>query len=171
MSAEAFGQISFFENVDKPKEEKPQTQKTDMCLVYLVTKSGGNSGNLFVLHREDAIKLCTDECSHGSARGGQWMFQWTSLEHFRRDDAGADQHKNVHGKLEPFVFIPDTGKQDADFERLGISKPSRKEMQDVLLQLGYEMKYQGSKERLLDIGLTEEDFKETERTLKKGASK
>ena len=41
------------------------------ALVYLVTMSGGNVGNLFVLRTEDAMKLCEDECSHGSAGGGR----------------------------------------------------------------------------------------------------
>ncbi len=122
-------QITMFdrdEDFPEPVSPKPESRDSDdMCLVYLVTKSGGNRGNLFVLPREDAQKLCEDECSHGVARGGQWMFQWTSLSHFydSGDRSAADrQARDTHGKLTPFVFIRDTGKQDKDFERLGIKK-------------------------------------------------
>lgn len=159
------GQLSLFDT--SPEPPKPEEPETDWCLVYLVTRSGGNSGNLFVLRRDDAMKLCEDECSHGQARGGFWMFQWTSLEHFRRNDAAAKEHQNVYGDLEPFVFIQDIGKQDRDFDRLGIKKPTIREMQGILKELGYELKYKTTKQRLIDEGLlTEKDFEETERLLK-----
>jgi len=106
----------------------------------MVTEGTGWQGNLFVLHREDAIKLCSDECSHGVGRGGKWMFQWTSLSHFydSGDRSAADRaQRDTQGNLEPFVFIMDTGKQDEDFKRLGIRKPYPDEMGDILRQLGY----------------------------------
>lgn len=151
-----------------PKPE-PEPDSNDWCLIYLVTMNGGNQGNLFILHREDAIKLCEDECSHGSARQGKWMFCWTSLSHFydSNDRSKADrQARNVHGVLEPFVFIPDTGKQDKDFERLGIVKPNIREMSKILSECGYELKYKSSKERLIESGLsTPESFAETEKQI------
>lgn len=126
----------------KPTRRRAEERDfSQWALVYLVTMSGGNVGNLFVLKTEDAMKLCEDECSHGSARGGRWMFQWTALDHFRRDDAAAAQHKNVFGKLEPFVFIRDSGRQDADFKRLGIIKPSISECKKLLSDMGYELIY------------------------------
>jgi len=157
---------------EKPaKAEEPPKPQTadDWCLVYLVTKSGGNAGNLFVLKREDAQALCSDECSHGVARGGQWMFQWTSLSHFydSGNRSAADrQARDTHGKLTPFVFLKDTGKQDKDFERLGIKKPDIWQIKAILQELGYELTYKGSKERLIEEGLlTEQDFAETEALL------
>lgn len=58
---------------------------------------------------------------------------------------GADQHKNVHGKLEPFVFIKDTGAQDDDLERLGIKKPDIAEIEEVLTDMGYSIEYKGAR--------------------------
>lgn len=146
--------------------DTPTPDLSEWALVYLVTKSGGNRGNLFILRVQDAQTLCEDECSHGQARGGQWMFQWTTLDHFARNDSAAAQHKNVHGKLEPFVFIRDTGKQDRDFARLGIHKPTLQECSDLLKFMGYELKFKGSKERLIEKALcTTEDFQRTEEML------
>ena len=144
-------QLSLFdwlEPAQEPEEEQtPDIDVSDYCLVYLVTRSGGNQGNIWVLHREDAIKFCSDPCSHGQARGGYWMMMWTSMEHFTMNDAGAKQHQNVHGKLEPFKFIADTGKQDKDFERLGIQKPSITEIADLLRSMGYLMEFEGGYDR------------------------
>ena len=56
----------------KPTRKHAEEQDlSQWALVYLVTMSGGKVGNLFVLRTEDAMKLCEDECSHGSARGGR----------------------------------------------------------------------------------------------------
>lgn len=173
-------ELSIFDLLDLPEEPEPkpapekakepesdQDPAEDWCLVYLVTKSGGNAGNLFVLIREDAQTLCSDECSHGMARNGQWMFQWTSLSHFRDtgDRSAADrQARDTHGKLTPFVFIRDTGKQDKDFERLGIHKPDIYQIEKILKGLGYQLTYKSSKERLIESGLaSEKEFAETEK--------
>ena len=143
-------QLSFFDPVEEPKptitEAKP-INKEDWCLIYLVTRSGGNQGNIWILKRDDAIKFCSDPCSHGQARGGHWMMMWTSMDHFIQDDAGAKQHKDVHGKLTPFKFIYDTGKQDKDFKRLGIDKPNIKEISKLLRSMGYLMEFEGNYER------------------------
>ena len=139
------GQTTIFDYIDVPEEtaeqETPSYTTTDYCLVYLVTRHGGNQGNLFILTKEDAMKFCEDDCSHGRGRGGEWMFNWTSLEHFRQNTDASAQYKNTHGKLEPFRFLIDTGKQDDDFERLGIVKPTRHEMMDILEELGYQFTY------------------------------
>lgn len=169
-----FNAIEEKENTRETKDEQAITDAGDWCLVYLVTRSGGNAGNLFVLHQEDAIKLCSDECSHGRARTGYWMFQWTSLNHFidSGDASAADrQARNVHGKLEPFVFIPDTGKQDKDFKRLGIHKPDISEIETVLNDIGYKLEYKGKKSTLQRIRdrescITEEEYKQTEQEIK-----
>lgn len=168
--------ITLFDLMDEQPvhpEEVPARGRDigDWCLVYLVTQCGGNSGNLFVLHREDAIKLCSDECSHGVARGGHWMFNWTSLEHFydSKDASKADrQMRNVYGDLEPFVFIYDTGKQDKDFERLCIHKPNILEIEDILRSIGYRMEYKGIKSEIESGNsvLTKEDFEQTEREIR-----
>ena len=167
-------QLSLFDTIQEPKIEKNEEPKVDVgdwCLVYLVTFSGGNKGNLFVLHELDAIKLCSDECSHGIARGGKWMFNWTSLKHFDGrggTESAEQQFRNVHQKLEPFVFIRDTGKQDADFERLGIDKPDIKEIEQILESIGYRMEYKGeqsTKDRI-EKGESCLTFKELEQTRK-----
>ncbi len=143
-------QLSFFDHVEEPKptitEAKP-INKEDWCLIYLVTRSGGNQGNIWILKRDDAIKFCSDPCSCGIGRGGPWIMMWTSMDHFIQDDAGAKQHKDVHGKLTPFKFIYDTGKQDKDFERLGIDKPGIKEISELLQSMGYLMEFEGNYER------------------------
>lgn len=143
-------QLSFFQPVEEPKttisEPKPINLE-DYCLIYLVTRSGGNQGNIWILKREDAIKFCSDPCSHGRARQGHWMMMWTSMEHFAQDDAGAQQHKDTHGKLTPFKFIYDTGKQDKDFQRLGIHKPGIKEISELLRSMGYLMEFEGNYDR------------------------
>ena len=55
----------------KPTRKHAEEQDlSQWALVYLVTMSGGKVGNLFVLRTEDAMKLCEDECSHGSEGGG-----------------------------------------------------------------------------------------------------
>lgn len=148
--------MNLFDLLEEAKpEEKTEEKRADefdpeaWALVYLVTKAGGAKGNLWVLRKEDAMALCEDECSHGMARGGRWMFNWTSLSHFANDDSGAAQHKDVHGTLKPFVFIFDTGKQDADFERLGIIKPYPSEISDILRRLGYRMTYQNAEQEKL----------------------
>lgn len=167
-----------FDEPAKPQVKEQPEQKNnvgDWCLIYLVTRSGGNSGNLFVLHREDAIKLCSDECSHGIARGGHWMFNWTSLDHFydSKNASAADrQMRNVYGDLEPFVFIKDTGKQDKDFERLGIKKPNIYEIEDVLNSIGYKLQYKGERpvlDRIRDgeSCITIEEFRQTEKQMRK----
>lgn len=164
------GQMGLFEETVKQPENIPENNAGDWCLVYLVTRAGGNSGNLFVLHQEDAIKLCTDECSHGIGRGGAWMFQWTSLDHFydSKNAAAADrQMRNVYGELEPFVFIKDTGKQDKDFDRLGIHKPDISEVEKVLNSIGFKLQYKGEKptlQRIKDgeMEITIDEYKRTE---------
>ena len=143
-------QLSLFDTLEAPKETIPEPKEDnskDYCLIYLVTRSGGNQGNIWILEKGDAIKFCSDPCSHGMARGGYWMMMWTSMEHFRRDDAGAKQHKDVHGKLTPFKFIYDTGKQDKDFQRLGIKKPGIKEISELLRSMGYLMEFEGGYDR------------------------
>lgn len=69
MTMNQYGQLSLFDSIDIPGIPVEHIE-TDMCLVYLVTMKGGNSGNVFVLHKEDAIKFCSDPCSHGTSRGG-----------------------------------------------------------------------------------------------------
>lgn len=138
-------QITLFDFLEEPASTPAHTkednsQSDEWALVYLVTFGSGFKGNLFVLKRDDAIKLCQDDCSHGIGRGGEWMFCWTSLGHFLKDDDAASQHKNVHGNLEDFVFLLDTGKQDADFERLGIIKPTLAESKAILQRMGYNLK-------------------------------
>lgn len=135
---------SLFDLLEPEKPQRTEAPKEnpagDWCLVYLTTEGCGFQGNLFILHQEDAMKLCSDECSHGVGRGGKWMFQWTSLSHFydSGDRSAADRTmRDTQGKLEPFVFVYDTGKQDPDFKRLGIQKPGLKEMCDLLRSLGY----------------------------------
>lgn len=121
----------------QPKDKTPADYK-DLALVYLVTQKGGFAGNLWLLHIEDAKKFCSDDCSKGRGNfGGEWCFMWTALSHFFNDDEAAQQNKTTQGKLMPFVFIRDTGKQDKDFERLGIVKPSIKEVSETLEQAGY----------------------------------
>ena len=97
------------------------------------------------------------------------MFNWTSLDHFADEgsEAAARQQENTHGKLEPFVFIPDTGKQDADFERLGIKKPTLEECNAVLNSMGYELHYKTGKERALECGVTEKEWDATEKEVNK----
>lgn len=126
-------QISLFDS-DNCKDEEDISELGNYALVFLVTKSGGNRGNLFVLPIEDAQKLCSDESSHGISRGGHWMFQWTSILHF------VHQNDTYDGRLEDFVFIKDSGRQDKDFARLGIRKPTISEQCDILRKLGYVMK-------------------------------
>lgn len=67
-------QITIYDLLDEPIP-KTESQKTridtgDWCLVYMVTRHGGYQGNLYMLHRDDAIKLCSDDCSRGYGRGG-----------------------------------------------------------------------------------------------------
>ena len=127
-------QLSIFDFMQQ--EEEPQEDDSHLdeyALVYMVTEKGGWSGNLFILPTEDAKRLCSDECSHGRGRGGHWHFQWTTLRHF------VHQHDTYDGSLEDFAFIWDTGKQDKDFERLGIKKPTLPEQSELLHKMGYVM--------------------------------
>lgn len=165
-------QLSLFSSVLKPEKQADKDERrisdkaSDWALVYLVTYSGGNKGNLFVLKKEDAQKLCEDECSHGMARGGRWMFQWTSLDKFAKDGAGcaSNQQKNVNGKLVPFVFIQDIGKQDDDFDRLRIKKPTIEESREILKSIGYELSFKTTKQRLIEEKLvTKEEYAQTEK--------
>lgn len=128
-------QLSLFGFIepDEPEEKEDDSYLDDWALVYLVTKAGGWQGNLFVMKVEDAKKFCSDDCSHGQARGGYWMFQWTTLRHF------VHQNDQYDGRREDFEFIWDTGKQDKDFERLGIQKPTLKESSEILNKMGYVM--------------------------------
>lgn len=128
-------QLSIFDIINKPDTPEPdkKDELKDWALVYLVKKASGNAGNLWVMPVEDAQKLCSDDCSHGQAHGGYWMFQWTTIDHFVRQN---DQYDK---RLEDFVFIWDSGKQDKDFDRLGIRKPTLKEQTEVLHRLGYVM--------------------------------
>ena len=128
-------QLSIFDIINKPDAPEPdkKDELKDWALVYLVKKASGNAGNLWVMRVEDAQKLCSDDCSHGQALGGYWMFQWTTIDHFVRQN---DQYDK---RLEDFVFIWDSGKQDKDFDRLGIRKPTLKEQTEVLHRLGYVM--------------------------------
>ena len=103
----------------------------EYSLVYLVSFKEGYRGNMFLLKTADARKFCSDDCSAGKG----WMFQWTTINHF------VHQNDQYDGRLEKFVFIPDKGMQDDDFERLGIVKPTISEMKDVLKNIGYELVY------------------------------
>lgn len=118
---------------DAPPEEQAKARYdfNEWALVYLVTKSGGHRGNLWILKTEDAQKLCSDKCSHGEAKGGHWIFMWTTLHHFFH------QNDTYDGRREKFVFVKDSGKQDKDFERLGIIKPSWSEVCNIVNDLGY----------------------------------
>lgn len=129
MRNESFEQLSLFDSDSDKLEDEMMLD--DYALVYLVTKSGGNRGNLFILTTEDAQKLCEDDCSHGMGRGGPWIMMWTSIKHF------VHQNDTYDGRLEDFEFIRDTGKQDKDFNRLGIKKPTLKEEGDLLQKMGY----------------------------------
>lgn len=129
-----YEQLNLFEEA---KPEKPKNDLSEYALVYLVTFGGGNQGNLWILKKEDAMKFCSDRCSHGTGRG-DWMFQWTSIDHFIRQNDTYDK------RLEDFVFIEDTGKQDKDFERLCIKKPGLKEIGDLLQSMGYVMTFKGN---------------------------
>ena len=128
-------QLSIFDIINKPDTPEPdkKDELKDWALVYLVKKESGNAGNLWVMPVEAAQKLCSDDCSHGQAYGGYWMFQWTTIDHFVRQN---DQYDK---RLEDFVFIWDSGKQDKDFDRLGIRKPTLKEQTEILHRLGYVM--------------------------------
>lgn len=172
-------QLSLFD-VGEEKSAEPSTppDTDDWCLVYLVTRAGGNGGNLFVLHQEDAEKLCSDECSHGIGRGGPWMFMWTYLWRFydSSDRSAADrQQRDTHGKLKPFKFIYDTGKQDEDFKRLGVKKPSIREIEKVLNSYGYQLEYERHKSPVERGVLTQEEFaaaeKQVEETIKSGETR
>lgn len=159
------GQLSFFEQ-EEPEAPEVNPLVKEYALVYLVTFVEGAKGNLFLLKIEDAKKLCSDKCSHGIGRGGHWMFNWTALEHFANGDAASKQHETTQGKLEPFEFIQDTGKQDADFDRLGIEKPTMETMGKLLHSLGYEYHCKTTKERLIEKGLiTQEEYAETEKQI------
>lgn len=103
----------------------------EYALVYLITMHAGVSGNLFILKTEDAKTFCSDDCSHGKAFQGSWMMMWTTIRHF------IHQNDTYDGRLEKFVFVKDTGKQDKDFERLGIRKPTRHEITEILHNMGY----------------------------------
>lgn len=77
------------------------------------------------------------------------MFMWTTIDHFKQKDTekrsdAIRQQKGTNGKLQPFVFIRDTGKQDADFERLGIHKPDIAEIKRIMSELGYEVIYKAA---------------------------
>ena len=128
-------QISLFDLIEPQEEPEKEDDGylDEYALVYLVTKAGGWKGNLFILSVEDAKKLCSDKCSQGRSRNGSWMFQWTTIRHF------VSMNDTYDGRLNDFEFIWDTGKQDKDFERLGIKKPSLKEQCELLHKMGYVM--------------------------------
>ena len=127
-------QLSLFEEEPQQKR-KPERQidrrLSEYALVYMVTKAGGWAGNLFVLSVEDAKTLCSDECSRGWGQGGPWHFQWTTIDHF------AHMNDTYDGRRPSFEFIKDTGKQDGDFARLGIRKPGKSVIFDMLFDMGY----------------------------------
>ena len=106
----------------------------NLALVYMVTAKGGNAGNLFILDKQDAIRLCSDDCSKGAARGSSWLFMWTTIDHYIRND---DEYA---GNKPEFVFIKDSGKQDADFARLGIRKLTQSEQKEIIERIGYKYK-------------------------------
>ena len=118
----------------------------DYAVVYLVTQGGEYyhahfNGNLFVLTIEDAMKFCSDDCSKGTSRGNQWIMMWTSIKKYAEHNNHLGDNKHADRKKEPFVFIKDTGKQDKDFERLGIHKPSIEECKKILDYFDYEFVY------------------------------
>lgn len=132
-------QLNFFdklpqsETIEQKTKREENEELKEWALVYMVFRHSGYQGNLFLLKKDDAIKLCSDECSHGVGRGGAWAFFWTTIDHFIR------QNDIYDGRLESFVFIKDNGKQDKDFERLGIKKPTRDEQSRILRDMGYIM--------------------------------
>lgn len=133
MQLQLFGELEVIEEAKQQREETNGYDLQQWALVYLVYRSGGYGGNLFILSVDDARKLCSDKCSRGFSRGGEWQFHWTTIDHF------TSQNKTYDGRLERFVFIPDSGKQDRDFERLGIKKPTLEEMDDILRSRGYAL--------------------------------
>lgn len=141
----AADQISFFElsePTEKPGEKNEnQYDPREWALVYLVTRHGGYKGNLFILSIPDAQTLCEDPCSRGIGRGGEWFFMWTSIDHFiRKDDVYGDT-KHSGTERPKFLFLHDTGKQDKDFERLGIKKPSFIQSEEIIKAIGYDIDY------------------------------
>lgn len=140
------GQILIFDLLDDIELKKSKVKKEipkriisdyikDMCLVYLVFQSGGNGGNLFILKKDDAIKLCSDDCSKGRLYNHEYIYMWTTLEHFINYNAFYDNN------IPEFVFIKDNGSRDKDFERLGIIKPTENEYIKIINELGYKLKF------------------------------
>ena len=139
------GQISFIELLEAGEQKQtgpaPAYDPEEWALVYLVTRRGGYKGNLFILRIQDAKKLCEDPCSRGMGRGGEWIFMWTTIAHFIRKDDTYGDSKHVGTELPRFLFLADTGKQDKDFERLGIKKPSFIECEEIIRSIGYQIDY------------------------------
>lgn len=141
------GQISLFdvkqknEPAHKPVKVDPEYNPAEWALVYLVTRRGGYKGNLFILTVQDAQALCSDACSRGIGRGGEWFFMWTTIDHFVRKDDAYGETKHAGTERPKFVFLADTGKQDRDFERLNIQKPTYKQCAEIIHRLGYQIDY------------------------------
>lgn len=137
MKCQNVEQLDMFDSLGMVEEgeSKDDSMLDEYALVYLVARAGGIKGNLFILKTEDAKTFCSDDCSHGYGRGGPWCMMWTTIRHF------VHQNDTYDGRLKDFVFIFDTGKQDKDFERLGIKKPTLKEQTDILHKMGYVMAF------------------------------
>lgn len=138
-------QNSIFDLLDKEElkkvkaREKKEAKKIDvdilnLCVVYLVFNSGKNGGNLYLLTKEDAIKLCSDDCSKGKIYSGEYIYMWTSLKNFINKNKCYDD-------VPEFVFKKDNGSRKQDFERLKIKEFTEDEIKKIINEIGYKLIY------------------------------
>lgn len=133
-----FEQLSIFDFLEEKPEagqkEKPQGSiLSDYAFLYTSTATGKNSGIHFMMTKEDAMKWCDSDLSHGSIMGNEWAYFWTTVQNF------IACHWGTHKPTLDFRKARDNGIYDEKIAALGLKKYGFEEIRDILKPLGVEV--------------------------------
>ncbi len=81
-------QLSLF-SIQQPATPEPTPKKppggkslSDWAFLYTAGRAGHNTGIRFMMSREDAMRWCESDLSHGVLHGNHWAYFFTSVENF-----------------------------------------------------------------------------------------
>lgn len=94
----------------------------DLCVLFTSSMKSGYGGAKFAMSREDAMKFCSDERTHGK----DWAFFWTSAKNYFI-------HNTNPNRMEKWK---DNGMTDEVIADLGLTKIGYEEAREIFRELG-----------------------------------
>ena len=124
---------------------KPDTieQRVDLdalneyAFLYTITETGTATGIRFMATRDDAMRWCSSDLSHGVLHGTQWAYAWTSVANFLINREG---WQPAHGGLPSLTLrldeMADNGQWDERIASTGCRMIKLAAIPDLLRPLG-----------------------------------